>query len=72
MKTIREHLEELPEPYRSQAISNVEKRDNPRDRFNIKVESISQAVNRSMNWAFTSEGYDYWENVYNSLKNEGK
>ncbi len=63
MKTILEHLEELPEPYRSQAIINA---------LNKEVENQQDALWVAFTWHKTPEGYDYWKTFYNSLKNEGK
>lgn len=59
MKPIREWLNELPEPYRSQAMENY------MNASNRKV--ASTALADAFFWDQTPEGYDYWHDLYNSL-----
>ena len=67
MKTIREWLEELPEPYRTQAIDNAE---NP-ECFGVlqsgcdgRLENTGlSALRVAFQWHRTNEGIRYWSNV---------
>lgn len=67
MKTIKEWLEELPEPYRSQALKNVHKH-----LLTAKDESLSEALNGAFTWKNTPQGHDYWMDLRDKLKHEGK
>lgn len=62
MKTIREWLEELPEPYRTQAIENVVER-NP---FEL-AENIEQALWMAFSWMNSPQGGDYWCSLHDKL-----
>jgi len=59
MKTIKSWLEELPEPYRSQALENLVKDS----RENTEVKSLSVAISSAFVWKDTSQGEYYWMNV---------
>lgn len=63
---IRHYLNQLPEPYRSQALSQVDpkwfKNTEPEE-----VESRCDAVCEFAYWDDTKEKSDYWENFYLSL-----
>lgn len=54
MKTIKQWLEELPEPYRTQALENYE---------NNKVQSLSFALINAFEWYDTPEGIEYWADL---------
>jgi len=64
MKTAREWFETFPEPYRSQALENIE---------NFKLHSSNKSYDKasvaidSFDWDATSEGYYYWERFYENL-----
>jgi hypothetical protein len=63
-KTIKEYLETLPEPYRSQALKNT---------YKIHLDeagkdSVGHALKSAFFWESSPEGHDYWENFYHSLK----
>jgi hypothetical protein len=65
MKTIREHFEQLQEPFRSQALENLRRLPaniNPDD------ESLSEALAAGFWWGDSPQGYQYWKDVYFSLK----
>ena len=73
MKTIREWLEELPEPYRTQAIDNYE---NPECNMykrgdwtepEKKQESLVDAIYDAFIWLRTPEGFQYWVDFKNTL-----
>ncbi len=64
MKTIREHLNDLPEPYRTEALAN-NKNQSSWDK--VKEDDISEALLGAFNWLDTPQGYDYWSNFYETL-----
>ena len=58
-ETVKEWLETLPEPYRSQAIKNNNYSGN-----NRQVRALADAIDSAFDWDITDEGQDYWEEVY--------
>lgn len=69
MKTALLWFEELPEPYRSQAIENA-RRQGERDSYNYlmrKHESLHQCIGSCFVWDYTEQGHKYWENVRNGI-----
>lgn len=67
MKTIREWLEELPEPYRSQALENAMKY-NPTDIDKTPIyQTLTCALRESFIWGQTEQGYKYWSDIENTL-----
>ena len=62
-KTIEQHLQDLPEPYRSQALKNMwwEDKDN-------KYELQSEALYQAFNWSKSPEGFKYWNDFYYGKK----
>lgn len=63
---IRHYLNQLPEPYRSRALSQV--------RINVlinikpnEIESRRSAVYYFCDWESTKEGFNYWFDLYRSL-----
>lgn len=73
MKTIREWLEELPEPYRTQAIDNTMERE-----LSQAEPSMHEAILGAFVWEETIEGFYYWaklhhkficKDIYESLDN---
>jgi hypothetical protein len=67
MKTIYEWLNELPQPYKSQALYNFEGYVYREDKQYLKhntYEYMCEAINHSMHWASTVQGHDYWEPLY--------
>jgi len=61
-KTIREWLEELPEPYRSQAMENMIKKAE-----GLKKPSFQIALTNAFVWELSKQGGDYWRKLYNRL-----
>ena len=57
-KTILEWLNQLPEPYKSQAIENT-KNDDPFSGNEI-VDSLWKAIDGGFLWSSTPQGSDYW------------
>lgn len=62
MKTIREHLQELPEPARSRALVNMWWED-----AENTYREQKKALYNAFNWSTSPEGYKYWNQVYQQL-----
>lgn len=65
MKTIREWLEELPEPYRTQALNNADNLDSK-----ALFKSLYNVLQEAFIWEESPEGGNYWINVQKILENE--
>ena len=63
-KTIRAWFMELPEPYRSQALENVDVPD-------VTVHCLSDALLRGFEWCKTPQGDTYWDELWQKLENGG-
>ena len=63
---IRHYLNQLPEPYRSQALSQVKMNVMVVLELN-EIESRRSAVTYFCDWESTIEGFDYWCNLCASL-----
>jgi hypothetical protein len=61
--TILEWLNTLEEPYRTQAINNLDK-----GLEDTKSDSIDDALSRAFVWEGSKEGNDYWSNLSDSLE----
>lgn len=59
MKTIREWLEELPQPYRGQALANMR----PQNK-DIEENTLQDGLQGAFVWSKTKEGRRYWQKVY--------
>lgn len=70
MKTIREHLDSLPEPHRSQALVNLD-RDYPAIGEKQRL-TASAAILDAFPWAESPEGHYYWLGLYTDLTNSGR
>lgn len=65
MKTVKEWLEGLEEPYRSQAFENVEELNvHPGGVLFAREESLSSALIGAFDWGKSPQGHKYWENIY--------
>lgn len=62
MKTIREWIEELPEPYRTQAIDNTSE-----SVLTVEEQSLYEAVIGAFNWKESTEGFKYWNDFHDTL-----
>jgi len=62
MKTIYEHLQELPSPYREQAIQNTE-----RDLSKEASSTLKNELAMLFLWHYSNEGYEYWANFTKKL-----
>jgi hypothetical protein len=61
LKTRLEWLNELPYPYKEQALKNI---DVP---SHVVEVSIHAALSRSFSWDSSPEGAEYWERLFNSI-----
>lgn len=61
MKTIKEWLSELPEPYRGQALANY---DPLFAGVSRQVPDLSTAISSAFEWNKTTEGIDYWSMAF--------
>lgn len=66
-KTAREWLEELPEPYRSQAIANAENPECELDSEDI-ASSLFRGLGFAFKWNKTPEGDSYWREAHRKLE----
>ena len=57
-KTIKEWLETLPEPYRSEAIANMP--DTAKDHLEC---CLGDAIEGAFTWAESKQGYGYWLDI---------
>lgn len=64
MKTVKQWLEELPEPIRTQAFENNRLQDRVYS-LEVKVPSLSSAILLAFKWHGTDEGHHYWDNITN-------
>ena len=61
-KTILQHLQDLPEPYRSQALKNMwwEDKDN-------RYPTLEKALSNAFKWSKSPQKYKYWHNIHAQL-----
>ena len=62
MKTIRQWLSELPEPYRTQSLDNLPSKSNIE-----KVSSMQAALINGFEWDKSPQGTQYWVKLVKSL-----
>lgn len=62
MKTIKQWLNELPEPYRSQALENADT-----NVLNSKGISLIGCLMEAFNWHKSTQGFEYWYKLIKSL-----
>jgi len=67
MKTIKEWLEQLPEPYRKQALQNLD----PAETHTLR-EDMSSALDIAFLWKPSPEGWRYWEELAHEYANKPK
>jgi hypothetical protein len=58
LKTIKEWLSELPEPYRTQALKNTNQRE-----LGETANSLNNALSLAFVWDRTEQGHSYWEDL---------
>ena len=64
-KTPEQWFMQLREPYRSEAIANIDKNCH---RFNEYPDTLHDSIDNSFFWNKTKQGIDYWDKLYNSIK----
>lgn len=62
MKTIEQWLNELPEPYRSQALENT-----PKYMLTNQYVSMVSVLMHAFPWKFSPQGLEYWQEYFNTL-----
>ena len=62
MKTIKQHLSELPEPYQSEALANMLPESSDYMQY-----TAHGAINRAFPWNRTKQGHMYWAVLHNAL-----
>ena len=67
MRSIREHLQELPEPARSQALANMWWED-----AETRCADPAYALYQAFNWSRSPQGYRYWKEIFNNLQSKPK
>lgn len=63
-KKIKDWYKHLKQPIKNQAITNLNTSCK-----NIKVNSLSDAIMLGFDWNSSKEGYEYWDNIWESLEN---
>lgn len=63
MKTIKDYLEELPEPQRSEALQNYDDQKPLMEEGDESAENLRQAVSRAFIWSQTPQGVGYWSKI---------
>lgn len=68
MKTVRQWLEQIEEPYRTKALTNMHK-CNGNHVADLQQSTISDALMCAFSWENSNEGFIYWNNLikYNKL-----
>lgn len=61
MKTVKQWLEELQEPYRTKALNNLVSMW-----ADYEVESMYDAIQEAFFWSRTDEGFNYWNDLADS------
>lgn len=61
-KPIRQWLEQLEEPYKTQALTNTINQG--RSSLDETAGSMSGAINLSMDWSTTPQGHSYWQTIH--------
>jgi hypothetical protein len=59
-RPVREHLNNLPEPYRSKALENFDAPDNNWKNEEDECRTPSDAIHIAFDWASSKEGWAYW------------
>lgn len=61
-------FQQLPEPYKSQAIENFDEEYFEKERFKAtitgEVNTLKQAIDCAFYWSETPQGCEYWELIY--------
>lgn len=68
MKTVKEWLELLPEPYRSKALRNA--KQCPWSSIHAKTYSAARALLDAFDWEESPEKHEHWFKLYDDLMNK--
>jgi len=69
-KTIREWFETLPEPYRSQALENIDENFEYYKFYNDKCENVKSAVFHGFQWMKSPQDFHYWSKFFATLEGD--
>jgi hypothetical protein len=72
MKTIRQHLEDLPSPVREAAIEYYEQSSLYQQNIAVYTSTLAQALYRAFYWDNTREELEYWDSVYLAIESGRK
>lgn len=68
MKTVKDYLNELPDGYRELALANFDQEFCDSRPYRIdQIEDAADALDFAFDWASTSQGEDFWNDVQNHL-----
>lgn len=70
-RTIREYLEMLCEPYRSQAFYNAIEYSHDGEgtnRLDVTVSCMHAAIDKAFHWSPTEQGHDYWQSIHDPFE----
>lgn len=62
MKTVKQWLEELPEPIRTQAFEN-NRFQGKEDHLSHEADELEDAINHSFGWDISVQGFKFWESI---------
>jgi hypothetical protein len=67
-RTVLKALDEIPEPYRSQAIHYIRTLRATPDYIDMETtDSVRSILTKGFDWHSSSEGYNYWRKFVNTL-----
>lgn len=70
-KTTKEFLEEFPEPFRTQALANLQAEDDRNGEFDAMADEVCEwpleALMVAFPWKDSPEGYEYWRDFSDTL-----
>jgi hypothetical protein len=64
-KSISDWFLELKEPYQTKAFNNLLPH-----RYNIKRNSLAEAISAGFSWSYTLEGHEYWAMIAKTLNQD--
>ena len=64
MKTVMQHLQRLPEPYRTQALENIDNREDATIRYEL---NIHESICSAFIFCETPQGNAYWNIILRNL-----
>jgi hypothetical protein len=63
MKTVKKHLEDIPEVYRELVLEEM-KKQNRTMYLSCIIPKLSDAIFYAFSWGRTGEGWDFWNGIY--------